>query len=184
MQKKKKKMKSQPYFACAYLVIKSCATFCNPMDCSLPGSPVHGISQARILEWVAISFFRGSSRPTDQTHISCVSCIEGRFFYLWVTGEAQHLCCIIIFKISLYLPYCSFEASQVVLVVKNLPANAGDVRNVGSLPGLGRSSGGRHDSPLQYSCLENPMNRGAWWTIVHGVAMSQIRLKWFNTLQF
>ena len=64
-----------------------------------------------------------------------------------------------------------------VLVVKNLPAKAGDVRNVGSLPGLGRSPGGGHDSPLQCSCLENPMNRGAWWTVIHGIAMSQIRLK-------
>ena len=55
---KKKKMNSQPCFACAYLVIKSCATLCNPMDCNLPGSSVHGIFQARILERVAISFSR------------------------------------------------------------------------------------------------------------------------------
>ena len=48
-------------------------------------------------------------------------------------------------------------ASQVVLVLKNLPANAGDFRDVGSIPGLGRSSGGGHDNPLQHSCLENPM---------------------------
>ena len=53
-------------------------------------------------------------------------------------------------------------ASQVVLVVKNLPANAGHVRDMGSIPGLGRSPGGRHGNPLQYSCLENPMDRGAW----------------------
>ena len=53
-------------------------------------------------------------------------------------------------------------ASQVVLVVKNLPANAGDFRDVGSIPGLGRSPGGGHDNPLQHSCLENPMDRGAW----------------------
>ena len=49
-----------------------------------------------------------------------------------------------------------FRASQAVLVVKNLPANAEDVRDVGSIPGLGRSPGGGHDNPLQYSCLENP----------------------------
>ena len=53
-------------------------------------------------------------------------------------------------------------ASQVVLVVKNLPANAGDVRDLSSIPGLGRSPGGGHGHPLQYSCLENPMDRGAW----------------------
>ena len=50
----------------------------------------------------------------------------------------------------------SSGASQVVLVVKNLPANAGDVRDMGSIPGLGRSSVGEHGTPLQYSCLENP----------------------------
>ena len=60
-----------------------------------------------------------------------------------------------------------------VLVVKNLPANAGDTRDVGSVSKLGRSPGGGHDNPLQYSCLENPMDRGAWWAIVHRVAKSQ-----------
>ena len=52
-------------------------------------------------------------------------------------------------------------ASQVALVVKNLPANAGDVRDTGSIPGLGRSSGEGNGNPLQYSCMENPMDRGA-----------------------
>ena len=61
-------------------------------------------------------------------------------------------------------------------MVKNLPANAGDVRDVGSMPGSGRSPGGGHSNPLQYSCLENPMNRGAWWAIVHRVAKSWTRL--------
>ena len=51
-------------------------------------------------------------------------------------------------------------ASQVVLVVKNPPANAGDIRNVGLIPGSGRSPGGEHGNPLQHSCLENPMDRG------------------------
>ena len=64
-------------------------------------------------------------------------------------------------------------ASQVVLVVKNPPANAGDVREVGLILGSGRSPGGGHGNPLHYSCLENPMDRGAWWATVHGVAKSQ-----------
>ena len=59
---------------------------------------------------------------------------------------------------------------------KKLLANAGDIRDVGSIPGLGRSPGEGNGKPLQYSCLENPMDRGAWWAIVHGVAKSQIRL--------
>ena len=56
------------------------------------------------------------------------------------------------------------------LVVKNLPANAGDIRNTASIPGSGRSPAEGHGNPLQYSCLENPMDRGAWWATVHGVA--------------
>ena len=58
--------------------------------------------------------------------------------------------------------------SQVSLVVKKQPANAGDKRDVDSIPGSGRSPGGGHGNQLQYSCLENPMDRGAWWTTPHG----------------
>ena len=58
------------------------------------------------------------------------------------------------------------------LVLKNPPANAGDVRVAGLIPGLGRSPGEGNGYPLQYSCLENPMDRGAWWPTVHGVAES------------
>ena len=54
-------------------------------------------------------------------------------------------------------------------VVKNLPTNAGDARDTDSIPGSGRSSGGGHGHPLQYSSLENPMDRGDWWVTVHGV---------------
>ena len=72
-------------------------------------------------------------------------------------------------------------ASQVVIVVKNLPANAGDIRDTGSIPGLGRSPGGGNGNPFQYSCLENPMDRGAWRATVHGVTQSQTRLKRLST---
>ena len=60
-------------------VAQSCPTLCGPMDCSLPGSSVHGIFQTRVLEWVDISFSRGSSRPRDQTWVSCIA---GRCFTL------------------------------------------------------------------------------------------------------
>ena len=63
--------------------------------------------------------------------------------------------------------------SQVVLVVKNPPANAGDIRDTGSAPALGRSPGEGHGNSFQYSCLENPMDRGAWQATVYGVAKSQ-----------
>ena len=56
---------------------------------------------------------------------------------------------------------------------KNPPANAGDIRDMGSIPGLGRSPEGGHPNPLQYSCLENPKDRGAWWATVHRVTKSQ-----------
>ena len=59
-------------------------------------------------------------------------------------------------------------------MVKNLPANAGDIRDVVWIPGLVRSPGGGHSNPLQYSCLENPMDRGAWWAMVNRVTKSRI----------
>jgi len=64
----------------AGLAAQSCPTLCNPIDYSLPGSSVHKISQARILEWVAISSSKSSSQPRDQTRVSCVSYLAGRFF--------------------------------------------------------------------------------------------------------
>ena len=63
-----------------------------------------------------------------------------------------------------------------ILVVKNPPTNAGDIRNIGSIPGLGRSPGGGHGKPLQYSCLENPMDRGGWWATVYKVTKCQTHL--------
>ena len=64
------------------LIAQPCPTLCDPMDCSLPGASVHGISQARILEWVAVSFSRGSSRPRDRT---CISFIGKWILYRWAT---------------------------------------------------------------------------------------------------
>ena len=75
--------------------------------------------------------------------------------------------------VSFGVKYHDVCASQVALVVKNLPANAGDKRDVGSIPGLGRSPGRQHGNPLQYSCLENLMDRGTWRAMAHRVAKSQ-----------
>ena len=66
-------------------VAQLCPTLCDPMDCSLPGSFIREIFQARILEWVAISFSRGSSQPWDQTRVSSIA---GRLFTLWATRES------------------------------------------------------------------------------------------------
>ena len=103
--------------------LPSCPTPSDPMDCSLPGPSVHGIFQARALEWVPL------------------------------------------------------PSPRAALVVKNLPAQAGDIRDAGSIPGSARSPGGGHGNPLQYSCPENPMDRGAWWATVRGVAKSWTQLK-------
>ena len=82
------------------LVAQSYQTLCDPLDCSLPSSSVRGISQARILKWVAISSCRVSSQPSDQT---CVSCIAGRFFTHWATGKVPTL--DYTFKFSLKLKW-------------------------------------------------------------------------------
>ena len=84
--------------------------------------------------------------------------------HMWLCACAYVIICVYAYK----------RASQVAQWVKNPPANA---RAKGSIPGLGRSPGEGHGSPLQYSRLENSMDRGAWWTIVHGVAKSWTRLK-------
>ena len=70
-----------------WVVVQSCPTLCDPVDCRPPGSSVNGILQVRILEWVAISFSRGSSQPRDRTQVSHIA---GRCFNLWATREASH----------------------------------------------------------------------------------------------
>ena len=91
---------------CAYLL--SCIWhFANFLDCSPLGSSVHGIFQARILKWVAISSSWGSSRLRDPTCVSCVFCIEGRFFTCWATKEA-----VILYKLSKFWIVYSFFNMQ------------------------------------------------------------------------
>ena len=83
--------------------------------------------------------------------------------FLWLSNIPLYIC---------GLPHGS--------VVKNQPAYVGGTRDADSIPGLGRSPGGGHGNPLQYSCLENPRDRGAWWAAVHGVAKSRTRLSDFT----
>ena len=77
------------------------------------------------------------------------------------------------------LNWCTM-ACQVVLVIKNPPANAGDVKDTGLMPGSERSPRGGHGNPLQYSCLENPMDKGAWWATVHRVTNNRTWPKWLS----
>ena len=76
-------------------------------------------------------------------------------------------------KKVIYLVSLSFNVDFPGAGVKNLPANAGDTGDLDLIPGLGRSSGEGNGNPFQYSCLGNPMDRGAWWSTVHGVTKSQ-----------
>ena len=89
-------------------VAQSCPTLCDPMDCSPPGSSIHGILQARILEWVAGPFSRGSSQPRDWTQVSHIA---GRFFTIWATREALNMTSVVkywnfvtVFVTSFYYP--------------------------------------------------------------------------------
>ena len=209
--------------------LQQCPTLCDPMDCSPPGSSVHGILHA-------MPSSRGSSQPRGQTHVSYVPCmflLYNAVKQLWtslppiqvITEHQTELPCFIAgshqLPTLLMLAYVCQElpwrrerlptpvfwprefhglhsvwggkesdtteqlslhfTSQVVQVVKNLPVNAGGIRDMGSIPGAGSSPGGGHDNPLQYSCLENFMDRGAWQSIVHGITKSQTQLKLLST---
>ena len=113
--------------------------------------PPHGLYsyQARILEWVAFPFSRGSSQPGDRTQVSCIA---GGSFTRWAAREAPS-------------------------------ANAGDTGDSGSIPELGRCPEERNCNPLQYSCLENPLDNGGWWAMFHRVRKSQKWLKRHSTAQ-
>ena len=132
-------------------VAQSRPAICN---CTSPGSSVHGILQARILEWVAISFSRESSQSRDRIQ----SALQADSL---LSEPQEHI------YIYIYILSHGFQDGS---VVKNLPANAGDT---GSIPGAGHSSGGGSSNRLQYLCLGNPLDRGAWQATVHGVTKRQ-----------
>ena len=163
-QRSAKDCQHQP--ACACMCAWSCLTLCVPMDCSPPGSSVHGILQARILEWVAIPFSRGSSWPRDRTWVLCIA---GRFALQYVES-------------SWTKPVSPALAGRFLITGQGLPYSSNSKESAcnawdqGSIPGLGSSSGEVNGNPLQYSCLENSMDREAWRATGHGVAESQTLL--------
>ena len=87
------------FYVCPYVL---CPTLSNHVDCSLPGSPVHGVLQATRGEWTAISFSRGSFQSRDRTHVSCVSCIGRWLNTTWVTWEAQ---CFYVYNSANSIPW-------------------------------------------------------------------------------
>ena len=198
-----------------WMDVQSCPTLCDPMNCNPPGSSVHGIFQARTLQWVAVPSSKGSSQPRDQTSVSCisyVSCIGRQILYHWTTREGHksfNFCQVyrpqtvspssslkkIINEIEHFLwlaqsvehetPNLSFMGLSLTLGDvfgfpggsdgKESACNAG---NLDLIPGLRRSPREGNGYPLQYSCLENSMDRGAWGATVHGVTKSQTQLSY------
>ena len=146
-------------------VAQWCLTLSDPMDYSLPGSSVCEILQARILEWFAIPFPRGSSIPRDWTQVSCIA---GRLFTVWATkdqfrrqwqptpvllpGKSQYSCLVG------WSPWGHEESGTTERFHFHF-----------SLSCTGEGNG----NPFQCSCLENPRDGGAWWAAIYGVAQSQ-----------
>ena len=150
------------------LVAQLCLTLCDPMDCNLMGSSVHGILQARILEWITIPFSR-ENFPT--LNLGLLHCRQN-LYYLNHSGSPNEL--RLVAKIK------PLMQAQVFPGGSEVKASASNARDLGSIPGSGRSPGEGNGNPLQYSCLENPMDRRAWWATVHRVAKSQTQLSDFT----
>ena len=110
--------------------------------------------------------------PTQGSNLHFLGLLHCRWIlYHIATREAQAFLSLFqIFGTKLSIQFIGFPGGT---VVKNLPVNVQDIRNLGSVPGWGRSSGRGHGNPLQYSCLENPMDRGTQWATVNGVAKNQ-----------
>ena len=147
-------------------VAQSCPTLCDAMDCSLPGSSVHGIFQAKVLEWGAIAFSKGF----------------GFLTYLLAIQSSKQNTVTAIQKCVAEEHYSTQSHSVSFLnwgiyALKPSVYNAG---HLGSIPGLGRSPGEGNGNPLQDYCLENPMDGGAWQATVHGVPKSRTRLSDFT----
>ena len=104
------------YIRC-YCCAQSSLTLCNPMDCSLPGSSVHGISQAGILEWVPICSSRASSQPRDRIHVSCVSCIARKILYHCTIWEALYVYIYNSSKFFILVYYYYIEYSSLYIYV-------------------------------------------------------------------
>ena len=120
--------------------------------------------------------------PAIPGGFSLKSCLLRCVWSVWtVYGKGRFLTCYMCLKIKLLCFHADQQLRMLARVVKNSPANAGNIRDMSLIPGWGRSPGGGHGEPPQCSCLENPMDRGALWATVHRVAKSRIWLKWLST---
>ena len=134
--------------------------------------------------WILWFSRSGGWWAVPRFHVSNLSRGRGHRFCFIYQGFNSREECPIWFtpQVSNKLPIARHarRASQVVLVLKNLVANAGDLKDTDSIPGLGRSPGEGNGNPHQFSCLENPMDRGEWQATVPGVSKSWTRLKWLG----
>ena len=146
------------------MLTQLCSTLCDPIDCSPSGASTHGIFWVRMLEWVAISFSRGSSLPRDWTHIYYVTCIGKCILYLCATWEAHELLrpigwsrndVVRLLRLSLKRP-CSLCFHHFATFM--------------NLSWVGKIPWRRKWQPMPVFLLETPMGRGAWWAGVRGVA--------------
>ena len=163
-------------------VAQLCPTLCNPMGCSTPGFPVHQqhpeLVQSLVpsTRWchttISSSVVPFSSYP--QSFSESGSFPVSQFF---TSGGQSIGASALVLPMSIQDWLCwglhKNWASQMVPVVKNLMANARDIRDAGSVPGSGGFPGEGHGNPLQHSWLEIPMGRGAWWAIIHRVTKSR-----------
>ena len=161
--------------------VQSCPTPCNPTDCSPPGSSVYGILQARILEWVAISFSRRSSWPTGIEPVSLMSpALAGSSLPPAPVGKPRKYC--------IHFTNNRNETGEAYLdctvtwrvEVFGLWSQSAQDQTPAPQPVYASGSPSVHGTPLQYSCLENAMDGRAWWVAVHGVAKSWTRLSDFT----
>ena len=161
---------------CVQLLSHVCVTLCDPLDCSLPGSSVHGIFLGKNTGVDCISYSRGSSWPRDESCVSCVFCISRWILYHCSTWEAL---------INQYLIHVGLFRW---LGGKESACQCRRFWRHGSDPWVGKIAGGGNGNPLQYSCLDrfwqgsNPMDERAWWATVRGVTKSQAWLSdWTHT---
>ena len=129
----------------------------------------------RTLAWIAFPFCRGSSQPRDWTQVSCNA---GRFFTIWATRE--DLISIGCYQYFQILQIYGWEFGCCVVFICTICLDGREstcsLKDLSSIPGSGRSPGEGNGNPLQYSCLENPMDGGAWWATAHGVTKNWTRL--------
>ena len=152
--------------------------FCDPMECSLPSSCIHGILLASILAWVAMASSRGSSWPRERTCISYVSCIGRQVLYhLHHLGSLIWLTYIMKSEKAM-APHSSTLAWKIPCTEEPGGLQSMGSQRVGHDWAISRSCIGEgNGNPLQCSCLENPRDSGAWWAAIYGVAQSQTGLK-------